>query len=149
EMLINFPRLPTGMPHTDIRPTSGQRISRGAPMSSCTASPGSGSFITTTCPTCGPTDIGIERVVLRVDEVSFRTVASIHCPGCGSRSTKRGADAMSLLMARAGVEVHTVTRPAEVDERPVHLPPLTRAEIEEFVAELAGTNDLIAALSES
>ncbi|HKY16737.1 MAG TPA: hypothetical protein VJM33_17560 [Microthrixaceae bacterium] len=113
------------------------------------ASPASGSFITTTCPRCGPSDIGIDRVVLRVDEGIDRAAVSIHCPVCGSRFTKQVDDAMSLLMATVGVEIHTVAGQADVDERPHDTAPITQIELEQFAAALASTDDVLAVLAES
>jgi ribosomal protein S27E len=101
------------------------------------------SFITTECPTCGPTDIAIGHVVLVVDEAADRSFASIRCPACGARFCRRVDDGMCLLMTAVGVVVRERTRPAEVDERPVGGPPLTSAEVEAFAAVLSSGADLV------
>ena len=100
------------------------------------------SFITTPCPECGPTDIGIEHVVLRVDEDTDRTTISVRCPECGARFVKPIDDGMSVLLVTVGVEVQTCSRPAEVDERPVGLPPITPDELEAFAMALDRADDL-------
>ncbi len=100
------------------------------------------SFITTPCPGCGPADIGIEHVVLHIDEDTERTSISVCCPGCGARFVKPIDDGMSVLLVTVGVEVQTSSRPAEVDERPSNLPPITPDELEAFAQALDRADDL-------
>ena len=100
------------------------------------------SFITTPCPGCGPAEIDIEHVVLRIDEDTDRATISVRCPECGARFVKPVDDGMSVLLVTVGVEVQTWTRPAEVDERPANLPPITPDELEAFARALDQADDL-------
>jgi uncharacterized Zn finger protein len=105
------------------------------------------SFITTSCPNCGPTDIGIEHVVLRINEDTQRSAAAIQCPECGTRFSQRVDDGMAILMYTVGVRAESWCRPAEVDERPEGLPPISHQELADFAATLRATNDVGALLS--
>ncbi len=105
------------------------------------------SFITTNCPDCGPTDIAIEHVILRINEDTDRSAAAIRCPACGTRFSQRVDDGMAILMYTVGVRVETWSRPAEVDERPTGLPPISHDELADFAATLHATDDVGALLS--
>jgi hypothetical protein len=104
-------------------------------------------FITTRCPTCGPADIGIEHVTLRVNEDTGTATAVIRCAACGSRFDERLDDGMAILLATVGVEVQTWSRPAEVDERPVGLAPITHDELARFATTLDEVDDVSGLLS--
>jgi hypothetical protein len=105
------------------------------------------SFITTSCPECGPTDIAIEHVTLRVNEETQRSAAAIVCPQCGSRFNQKVDDGMAILMYTVGVRLETWSRPAEVDERPSGLPPISHDELVGFAAALGATDDVGSLLS--
>lgn len=90
------------------------------------------SFITTTCPTCGEIDVAIEEVLLRVNEETSRGACVVCCPHCGARFTKEADDSMMILLVSAGITVQSWRRPAEVDERPSGLSPITHAELVRF-----------------
>lgn len=102
-------------------------------------------FITTTCPVCGEIETPLDAVVLRVNEETARALCSIRCVICGSRYTKPVDDSSCLLLETFGVRIEEWTRPAEVDERPAHLPPMSPEEIDTFVA-LLSTADMLVPL---
>lgn len=101
-------------------------------------------FLTTNCPDCGDVEVPLESVVLRVNDETARAICSIRCT-CGARFTKPVDDSSCLLLETFGVLVEEWRRPAEVDERPTHLPPMTQYEIDCFVA-LLSTADALAPL---
>ena len=98
-------------------------------------------FITTNCPECGEVEVPLESVVLRVSAEDHSATVVVCCTNCGARFVKPVDDGMSVLMVTVGVEVQTWFRPAEVDERPTHLPPIDGTELEEFATLLSSTDD--------
>ena len=98
-------------------------------------------FITTNCPDCGEVEVPLESVLLRICAEDDSTAVVVCCTNCGARFVKDVDDGMSVLMVTVGVEVQTWSRPAEVDERPTHLPPIDSSELEEFAALLSNTDD--------
>ena len=104
-------------------------------------------FITTTCPDCGVAEIPLSSVVLRVNTETARSQCAIRCTSCGARFTKKADDGMSLLLETFGVKIEEWSRPAEVDERPEHLPPIQRDELDAFAEALHSAEDLAALLA--
>lgn len=94
------------------------------------------SFVTTTCPNCGEIDVPLDEVVLRVNDDDGSGACVVCCVGCGARFSKTADDSMMILLVAAGIEVQTWAKPAEVDERPTHLAPITHAELVAFAAML-------------
>lgn len=88
--------------------------------------------VTTTCPRCGTIDVPLAEIVLRVCEDDSSGACVVRCPACGSRFAKDANDAMMIMMVTFGVDVTVWQRPAEVDERPTHLPPLRYSEVSDF-----------------
>ncbi len=105
------------------------------------------SFITTECPTCGEVEIPIDAVVLRVCEDDDTARCAIRCGHCGARFSKRADDGMSLLLVAVGVTVEPWRRPAEIDERPLHHPPIRFEELEDFAAALHAADDVLSLVS--
>ncbi|MCC6226952.1 MAG: hypothetical protein IT195_11185 [Microthrixaceae bacterium] len=103
-------------------------------------------FITTDCPGCGEVEIPLGDVTLRVCEDDDSARCAIRCVHCGARFSKRVEDGMSLLLVAVGVEVDPWTRPAEVDERPLHLSPIALEEIEQFVSSLRAADNPLSLL---
>lgn len=93
-------------------------------------------YLTTNCPSCGEIDLPLDEVVLRVNDDDGTGACVVRCPACGARLSKEADDPMMILLVAAGVEVETWTRPAEVDERPEGLEPLTHADLVAFGAAL-------------
>lgn len=100
-------------------------------------------FITTACPNCGEVEIPLGNIVLRVCEDDDSARCALRCTDCGARFSKRVDDAMSLLLVTVGVNVESWSRPAEVDERPLHHPPIRFEELEEFAAALGRAEDVM------
>lgn len=100
-------------------------------------------FVTTDCPSCGTVEVPLDDVVLRVCEDDDRARLAVRCSACGTRFSKRVDDGMNILLVTVGVTVETWQRPAEVDERPLHHPPIRFDELEAFVAELRATDSVL------
>ena len=100
-------------------------------------------FVTTDCPGCGEAEIPLDSVTLRVCEDDDSTRCAIQCTHCGSRFDKAVDDGMSVLLVTFGVQVENWSRPAEVDERPLHHAPISYEELEAFADALAAADDVM------
>jgi transcriptional regulator NrdR family protein len=100
-------------------------------------------FVTTDCPGCGEAEIPLESVTLRVCDDDDSVRCAIRCTHCGSRFSKSVDDGMSVLLVTFGVTVENWSRPAEVDERPLHHAPISYEELEAFADALAAADDVM------
>jgi len=99
-------------------------------------------FITTTCPECGPTDVALDGLTLRISDDGLESSLPVRCPECGARFVTPVDDGMSLILVTVGIDVQTWSRPAEVDERPHGLSPMHGPEVAEFAAGLDRVVDI-------
>lgn len=100
-------------------------------------------MVTANCPDCGPVEVEIGAVTLRVHAETERAALLNICPDCGTRFSTPTTVGENLLLSVFGVNVEYWDTPAEIAERPMDLPPLTHDDLVSFALQLTSGADLV------
>lgn len=100
-------------------------------------------LVTANCPDCGPVEVLLAAVILRVNTESERAALLATCSSCSMRFSTPTTVGENLLLSVFGVKVEYWDTPAEIAERPTDLPPLTHDDLVSFATELASGMDLV------
>ena len=89
------------------------------------------------CYVCGPQVVPPSQVRLFIHEdLPDLDVYVFRCPSCHDEVAKH-ADEDAILLLTPVVETVLISRPAEVDERVSHMPPLTEDDLLDFLLHLS------------
>jgi len=100
-------------------------------------------LVTANCPCCGPVEVAVGDVTLRVnDDTDAAALVSV-CPDCGARFATPTTLGENLLLSTFGVRVEFWSTPAEIAVRPHHHPPFTHDDLERFAEQLSSAEGVV------
>jgi hypothetical protein len=100
-------------------------------------------LVTANCPCCGPVEVAVGDVTLRVqDDTDAATLLTV-CPCCGIRFSTPTTLGENLLLSTFGVQVEFSTAPTEIRERRANLAPITHDDLVRFEHQLSRTDTLV------
>jgi hypothetical protein len=100
-------------------------------------------LVTANCPCCGPVEVAVGDVTLRVqDDTDAATLLTV-CPGCGVRFSTPTTLGENLLLSTFGVQVEFSAAPIGTPGWQANLAPITHDDLARFEQQLSRTDTLV------
>jgi len=100
-------------------------------------------LVTATCPCCGPVEVAVGDVTLRVQDDTDAAMLLTVCPCCGDRFSTPTTLGENLLLSTFGAQVEFGDAPAETHVRQTNSAPLTHDDLVRFEQQLSRADTLV------